>query len=144
MPEIQESHQRFTLDACALIAFFNDEEGSEIVEEIFAQALADDADLYVASVNLYEVYYDTWRRSSQETANQLLADMYLLPLTVIETFDKDLMQIAGYFKTTYRVSLADSVALALAKQIDAELISTDHHEFDVIAETGDARIYWLR
>jgi hypothetical protein len=44
----------------------------------------------------------------------------------------------------YRVSLADSVALGLAQQHNAHLVSSDHHEFDPIDEDGKARFQWIR
>ena len=101
------------------------------------------AELYVASVNIYEVYYDCLRRDEQ-TARQLVDDVYQLPLMVIETIDRTLMQAAGSFKANYRVSLADSVALGLTRQLSARLVSTDHHEFDPIELVGTVQFKWLR
>ena len=62
----------FVLDACALIAFFNDEQGADRVDQLITQAEAGEAQLYVASVNLYEVYYDALRRGAAEKAEELL------------------------------------------------------------------------
>jgi predicted nucleic acid-binding protein len=134
----------FVFDACALIAYFNDEIGSEKVEELFEQANRNEIDLYAASVNLYEVYYGALKRGSLDKAEELLKDLYSLPLTVVETLDQTLIRLAGHFKTAYRLSLADSVALALAKQFNAHLVSTDHHEFDVIEKSGEVQFFWLR
>ena len=39
---------------------------------------------------------------------------------------------------------ADSFALALAAQLDASLISTDHHEFDDVEKSGEVKFFWLR
>jgi predicted nucleic acid-binding protein len=100
--------------------------------------------LYTSSINLYEVYYDALRRSPPDKANELLNDLYSLPLTVIQAVDQSLMQSAGYFKTTYRISLADSFALGLAKQLQAHLVTSDHHEFDVIDKSGEVDFFWLR
>ena len=135
---------RFVIDACALIAFFNDETGAEKLELLFEQAHKDEVVLYAASVNFYQVYYDALRRGTPEKAEQLLLDLYSLPVTVVEIVDQNVMRVAGYFKTTYRLSLADSVALALAKQFSARLVSTDHHEFDVLEKAGEVQFFWLR
>jgi predicted nucleic acid-binding protein len=70
--------------------------------------------------------------------------VYRLPITIIETVDRNLMQAAGFFKINYRVSLADSIALALAQQLDVRLVSTDHHEFDTIEQAGIIKFMWLR
>lgn len=66
------------------------------------------------------------------------------PNGLMETINRNLMQAAGFFKTKYRVSLADSIALALAQQLDARLVSTDHHEFDTIEKAGIIQLLWLR
>jgi predicted nucleic acid-binding protein len=54
------------------------------------------------------------------------------------------MQAAGFFKVNYRISLADSIALAMARQLGARLVSTDHHEFDPIEQAGAVQFKWMR
>jgi len=135
--------ERFVFDACALIAYFNDEVGAEVVEDLLERARQDRVRIYVAAVNVYELFYDCLKRDAA-TAQQLVDDVYGLPLTVVEVLDRALMQHAGGFKTTYRVSLADSVALGLAQQHNAHLVSSDHHEFDPIDRDGKARFWWIR
>jgi len=135
--------ERFVFDACALIAYFNDEVGAEVVEDLLERARQDRVQIYVAAVNVYELFYDCLKRDAA-TAQQLVDDVYGLPLTVVEALDRALMQHAGGFKTTYRVSLADSVALGLAQQHNAHLVSSDHHEFDPIDHDGKARFWWIR
>jgi len=141
---MNDEPDRFVLDACALIAYFHDEVGAERLEQLLDQAHLDEIELYVASVNAYEVFYDALRRTGSERANELLADVYSLPLSVVETIDQVLIQLAGRFKVTYRMSLADSLALALAGRLNARLVTTDHHEFDVVEAAGAASFYWLR
>jgi len=144
MAEGPTSPARFVLDASAIIAYFNDEDGADKVEQLIEQAQSGEAELYAASINLYEVFYDTLRRGSSEKAEEVLADLYALPMTVIETLDRALMRHAGRFKTTYRLSVADSFALGLAKMLGAQVVSTDHHEFDPVEKSGDVRFVWLR
>jgi len=135
--------ERFVFNACALIAYFNDEVGAEVVEDLLERARQDRVRIYVAAVNVYELFYDCLKRDAA-TAQQLVDDVYGLPLTVVEVLDRALMQHAGGFKATYRVSLADSVALGLAQQHNAHLVSSDHHEFDPIDRDGKARFWWIR
>ena len=71
-------------------------------------------------------------------------DIDNLPLTIIETIDYVIIRTAGYFKTTYKMSVADSFALGLAKQLDAKIVSADHHEFDPVEKTGDLQFFWIR
>ena len=139
-----ESSNRYVFDACALIAFLNDEEGANKVEALFEQAGIGEVELYAMSVNLYEVYYDALRHTSAEKAEELLTDLYALPITVIENVDRPLIRLAAHFKTTYRMSVADSFALALTTQLNASLISTDHHEFDDVEKSDEVKFFWLR
>ena len=97
----------------------------------------------MAAVNVYELFYDCLKRDAA-TALQLVDDIYSLPLMVVEVLDRSLMQRAGGFKVAYRISLADSVALGLAAQLNARLVSSDHHEFDQIERDGKALFHWIR
>ncbi|TGO03416.1 hypothetical protein PN36_06595 [Candidatus Thiomargarita nelsonii] len=58
--------------------------------------------------------------------------------------DAPFIELIGKYKTSYRISYADCFVLALAERENAIVISTVHHEFDVIDETGKLFFYWLR
>jgi len=47
----------FVFDACALIAFLNDEVGSDIVEKLLEKAISGKTDLIMNKINLLEIYY---------------------------------------------------------------------------------------
>lgn len=143
MPPEAESTERYVFDACALIAYLNDEMGANAVEDLLALAAQERVECFVAAVNVYELFYDCLKRDAA-TARQLVDDLYNLPITVVEALDRPLMQIAGAFKVAYHISLADSVALGLAQQLDAQLVSSDHHEFDQIAADEKVRFFWIR
>jgi predicted nucleic acid-binding protein len=49
-----------------------------------------------------------------------------------------------YFKANYKISVADSFALGLAKVNQAVLVSGDHHEFDIIEKAGELKFHWFR
>lgn len=141
---MEDEPERFVLDACALIAYLNGEEGSERLEQLLDRARLNEVELYVASVNVYEVFYDALRRVGAEQASVLLSDVYSLPLNVIEVVDQTLIRLAGRFKVNYQMSVADSLALALAERLNALLVTTDHHEFDAVEADDAAFFYWLR
>lgn len=63
-PWKNETH--VVLDACALIAFLNDEPGAEIV----AAMLADVPSVEMSAVNLLEIAYDSIRSSGDLAAAQ--------------------------------------------------------------------------
>jgi PIN domain nuclease of toxin-antitoxin system len=143
MPSRVEQAERYVFDACALIAYLNDEVGAKVVEDLLALAHQGRVQCYVAAVNVYELFYDCLKRDAA-TAQELVDDIYSLPIAVVEALDRSLMQHAGAFKVAYRISLADSVALGLAQQLDAHLVSSDHHEFDRIDQDGKLRFHWIR
>ena len=94
-------------------------------------------------MNVYDLFHDCRKRDAA-TALQLVDDIYSLPLTVVEAFHRALMQRVGGFKVAHRISLADLVALGLAAQLNAHLVSSDHHEFDQIERDGKALFHWIR
>jgi predicted nucleic acid-binding protein len=59
--------------------------------------------------------------------------------------DVGFWQDAGELKAIHkRVSLADCSAIALARRLDAELITSDHHELDALAEQRVCKILFFR
>jgi predicted nucleic acid-binding protein len=143
MPPDSDPRESFVFDACGLIAYLNDEPGADAIEELLQRARETRAQLYVAAVNVYELFYDCLKRDPT-TAQELVNQVYGLPLAVVEVFDRSLMDHAATFKVSYRVSLADSIALGLAQQLGAYLVTCDHHEFDPIDRDGQARFWWIR
>jgi predicted nucleic acid-binding protein len=132
---------KYVIDACALIAYFQDEQGSDKFRELLKNP---NNQFIMHAANLGEVYYDTLRVSGKDKAQALFEKVALLPITIIWEMDIHLISLIGEYKTSYRVSYADCFALALAEKEGAIVISTDHHEFDVIDNVGKLSFYWLR
>jgi predicted nucleic acid-binding protein len=130
---------KYVIDACALIAYFRGEQGGDKLRELFKEQ---NNRFFMHAVNLGEVYYDSLRVSGIAQAQELFERVAKLPMTIIWDVDIHFIELAGQYKTSYRVSYADCFVLALAEKEDAIVISTDHHEFDVIEGTG--KLYWLR
>lgn len=134
----------FVLDACALIALFNDELGADKVVDIIQKAKNQECLVYVNKLNLLEIYYGVYRDDGKIKAEATLTMVLNLPLKVIDKLDKDVFREAGRLKAKYKISLADSIALAEAKVRKAQLVTADHHEFDAIDEHGEVSFYWIR
>ena len=129
------------LDACAIIAYLRDEEGADVVEA----ALIGDNDCVVHAVNLCEVYYDCVRRDGTARADTLLDDLVSIGLVTREDMDMPLWKAAAGFKANLaRVSLADCFAMALTHRLNAELVTSDHREFDPVAAQGLCPIRFIR
>jgi predicted nucleic acid-binding protein len=59
--------------------------------------------------------------------------------------DPHLWKTAGGFKADLvRVSLADCFAMALTQRLNAELMTSDHREFDPVAAQGLCPLRFIR
>lgn len=132
--------KKYVLDACSLIAYFNQENGSEKVEEI----LSEENDIFISIVNVFEICYDLDRTSEDISGLDIYNDIKELPLTIIETIDKEQIEHAIFFKNQFKISVADSFALSLARKVNAILVTSDHHEFDEIEKEGLLNFLWIR
>ena len=134
----------YVMDACALIALMNEEEGSKVVEKILADADKDLAKIRMHSVNVLEVYYDLYQRHGKIAADEELVKMRDLPILINGEIDDELIKEAGRLKITYKISLADSFALAEAIIWGGKLVTSDHHEFDIIETKENVEFEWIR
>ena len=135
----------FVLDSCAIIATLRKEYGADIVNEIYKRADKEEVNLIINIVNLLEIYYHSYRDKGKIFAENVLKSINNSKVIVHKLNDKIFLE-AGRLKATYKISLADSVALAQAIVSGGELITADHHEFDVIEEQGLEGIVfcWIR
>ena len=129
------------LDACAIIAYFRDEPGADVVE----QALLNE-ECYVHALNLCEVYRDCLSRGeSVEIANGLLDDLAEIGVTSREDMDASLWKYVAVLKNEIRrIAYNDCFALATAKRVNGVLYTSDHHELDRVAEGGNHSIRFIR
>ena len=136
--------RKSVLDACAMIAFFNNEDGADKVEELLWQGNRAPNSLFMHEINLLEIYYGVYRDESRELAEQTYVKILDLPIKVVTGLRKNVFKEAGRLKAVYRISLADSIALAEAKIRRIPLVTCDHHEFDPIQDKNELDFYWIR
>ncbi len=67
-----------------------------------------------------------------------------LPITIIDNLSDTMFTEAGRLKASYRMSIADSIAVAEAAIRKAALLTSDHHEFDIIDKKEDIEFAWIR
>jgi uncharacterized protein len=132
------------LDACSIIAFLNDEEGAEKVEELLRQGERQTGNIFLHEINLLEIYYGIYRDEGELLAEQVFQKTLGLPLEVIHGLTEPVFREAGRLKATYGISLADSIALAEAKTRGIPLVTCDHHEFDELERKGELIFSWIR
>ncbi len=131
---------RLVMDSSAMLALLRLEEGASNVE-----ALLTDNECSVHAVNLCEVYYGFRREKGHEAAEAALDAFALTGLETREDLDPAFWQLAAIYKCDHRrVSLADCFGLALANRMNAEFVTTDHHEIDALVELGLCRVRFIR
>jgi predicted nucleic acid-binding protein len=133
----------FVLDACALVALLKNENGADQVAVIYKKAENGEAQIIMNRINLLEVFYGFFRDKGRGYAESIMDDIGQSIISVSE-FDEVIFPIAGRLKASYKISLADSIALAQALVSDGALLTSDHHEFDVIEGKEDIRFMWIR
>ncbi len=134
----------YVLDSRALIAFFRNEEGADKVDKILTSAALLECEIIMHNVSVAEFYYDSIYFSSKEDADLLMEKLLSFPIDFIQAVEIDLIKQVGYFKTTYKVSFADCFVLGTARLYKSTIVTSDHHEFNVIEEKGDALFEWIR
>lgn len=130
----------FVLHASALIAYLRQEPNAHIVKNI----LLSGADCMVHAVNLCEVYYDFLRAGGPSVADQAVLDVRAIGVIVVEDMDETFWKDVGWCKANHQVSFADYFAIALARKESAEVVTSDHREFEPVQRAGVCRVFFFR
>ena len=127
------------LDSYALMAFFEDEPGADLVRELILKAEENRINLLMSVVNLGEVWYSIARTNSPQVADQYIGELRGMAIEIIDA-DLQLTRQASAFKVNGNISYGDCFAAALAKLRKAELITGDK-EFKSLE--GEIKISWM-
>ena len=130
---------KYVLDSYSLLAYFGNESGAKIVEQILIEAGSGDCALYCNLINLGEVYYISAREDSVETADAIIARIKRFPVELVQN-DERLTLIAARIKAFFRVSYADAFAVATAIDKKAMVLTGDR-EFKSVSDL--VQIRWL-
>jgi predicted nucleic acid-binding protein len=133
----------YVLDACALIALIKGEEGEDIVWNILYHASIGSAEIIMHEINLLEVYYGFYHERGKDYAKEKVAEAGLFFITIRGLTDSVFIE-AGRLKASYKISLADSIALAQASVSGGILLTADHHEFDAVEQGENIKFCWIR
>jgi predicted nucleic acid-binding protein len=135
----------YVLDACAVIALINRENGYDKVAALFREATYGTADLVMQKVNVTEVYYGYLKSDGEMFAEKQLCLIKESRIAIVDSISDDMMRCTARLKDKYRrMSLADAFLLAQAASLDATVVTSDHHELDVIDRAGDIKFMWIR
>jgi predicted nucleic acid-binding protein len=113
--------ERYTFDSEAILAFYLDEEGAEVVEDCFEKVQSGAAEGYINVINLTEIYY-ILKRVSPDLAEATEKKLRLLGLKVVPVEDDSLWREAAHIKAKHPLSLADAFAVATAETAKSKLV----------------------
>ncbi len=130
----------YVLDACAMLAYFQDEEGSEKVVTLMEDTYNR---FFIHAITVGEIYYNALRQKAKDS-DRIWDDLQQLPVTIIWELDRAFIERVGKYKTSFKLSYADCFVLALAEQKFAAVITTDHHELEAVEKAGKISFCWLR
>lgn len=134
----------YILDACSLIAAIYNENGAEIVNNLMQEAQDKKTELIMHKINLLEVYYYVCKKQGESGALRFLESIKTLPLKFETEITDNIMIKAGLYKSLYKMSLADSVGLAVTLIHNGYFVTADHHELDVVEENENINFCWIR
>jgi predicted nucleic acid-binding protein len=127
-------------DSHALLAFFQGESGSEIVERVLQRSHAESYDLLISLINLGEIIYLTKRHFGDEKKIEVLSRIYQLGFKILSISDSLVFQ-AAELKAEYALSYANCFALACCINHSAILVTGDP-EFKLVDHL--ITIEWIR
>jgi ribonuclease VapC len=127
------------LDSHALAAYFRDEPGAEMVENLLVVAGRKDSPLHMTDVNYAEVKYSIVKKDGVKAWAEAAKILQGLPIDFHST-TRAMADTAADFKTRFKLSLADAFAAALAREKKTELVTGDP-EFKALEK--EIQINWL-
>ena len=110
---------------------------------LLEQAKTGDIRLSMSIVQLLEVYYDRIYISTEHEARARIESILGEPINIIEKIPYATMYEAGRFKTSYSMSLADSILCATVKSLGATLVTKDD-ELKAPEQAGEFTVLWLK
>lgn len=131
----------FVLDSFALLAYFRNEQGSDVVEELLTEAANDKHLLFITNVNAGEIYYISARKDGTRKAELAWQAISQLPLQIIEA-NLDLTLAAAKIKARHSLSYADAFAAALTIRQKATLVTGDK-EFKALEGESGFKVKYL-
>jgi predicted nucleic acid-binding protein len=114
--------KKSVLDAFALLAYLEGEDGHAKVRDLMASSAAD---LLINGINLGEIYYIVARAHGMQAADHFLTVILpSLPITVVDNSFDDVIE-AARLKACHAISYADCFAAALAIRVHAPIVTGD-------------------
>lgn len=112
------------LDSFAVLAWIQDEKGSQFIEDLLYMARDHEENLILSIINLGEIYYRCARVQDISFAEDILERIKILPVKIYPC-PNDLVMDAARIKAQYPIAYADAFAVATAQRENARIITGD-------------------
>lgn len=131
--------RRYVLDSYALLAFLQDEPGSQEVEDLIT---AEDTEIFVSVVSLGEVFYILWREAGEHAALDFETRVFETTKVKVMGASWERVKAAARLKARGGLSFADCFGASLTQELGAVLVTGDP-EFARLEDEGSLRVLWL-
>jgi predicted nucleic acid-binding protein len=130
----------YLFDSHAILAFFQREDGADVVAEILTRSREQNLPRFICMINLGEIVYLTKRRFGDAKKIEVLAHIHQLDFELLPLPDSLILQ-AAELKAQYPMSYADCFALACALEKSAAIVTGDP-EFRAVEHL--VQVVWIR
>ena len=131
--------KKYVMDSFAMIAFFEDEPGADMVTKILDALINKKAKAFMTVINWGEIYYNTMRVQGVGEAEEVIKQFNKYPIQLIEA-DQALTYEAAKLKGKHKIAYADCFAAALSLKLKAPIVTGDP-EFKKLAD--QVSIKWI-
>ena len=130
----------YVLDAFPILCWLQEEPGHQILENLLSEAEEGKCTLWMNIVNLGEVFYRICKVASHRKAEQTIAKIRILPISIVSASDEMVME-AARIKGRYPISYADAFAVATAQGVGGPVVTGDP-EYRSVEKV--VKILWIR
>ena len=129
----------YILDSFAVLAYLNDEIGMARIQAVLREASRGQCQVMLSIINLGEVIYIAEREVGLAKAQEVLATLEQLPISILPSTN-DTVLSAAHIKANHRLSYADAFAVVAAQENGGVLLTGDP-EFQAVQDM--IGIEWL-
>jgi len=117
--------EQFILDACAMLAYLNNENGAGVIGEILERGIRDEVKIFITAMDLADIFYIVLKKEGHDKALKTILLIKNLPVECVG-LDEPLLMLAGEIRVQFPLTLGDALVAALAKTRKAKVITGDN------------------
>lgn len=117
--------EQFILDACAMLAYLNNEDGVEVIGEMLEKGSRNEVKIFITAMDLAEIYHIVLKKEGRDKALKTILLIKNLPVECVG-LDEPLLMLAGEIRVQFPLSLGDALVAAVAKTRKAKIITGDN------------------